>query len=144
MQRVVIALIVVLLMAVSATAQDRTQEAELQPVATVEAPIVDNVTGTENSDVQIVYVEVMPVWVLPTFAGLLALIGLLTFLLYRMGAANTELVSEKTVQGLLKLVLDAAGDIAKRTPTTLDDTFIGIVRGEAVKEPTPPAAGQPG
>jgi len=129
MKTYLLMIMLMLLLAGSVVAQDATPDA---PMAVV--------TG---ADVTTVYIEVLPVWVLPAFALLLGLVGFLIFVIYKQGGKLAEMVSEKGMIGLVKIAVDFAGSIAEKTPNKFDDAFIGLVRGEALKEPNAPVASPP-
>lgn len=120
MKRWILALIF-LLLAVPVFAQEVTPEAP--GITVVEAPTVTTV-----------YVEVMPVWVLPAFALCLATMAFLIFVIWRQGGKLAEMLSEDAVQGLIKIGLDFARDLANKTTTPIDNAFLDVVAGE-VKPP---------
>lgn len=123
-----IALLFSVLVALPALAQngdltvEPTAAATSEPVAT--APVA--ITPT----IQYVYIDVLPEWVLPAFAILFAVIAFLIFVIWRQGGKLAEMLSEKAVQGLIKIGLDFARDLANKTATPLDNALLNVVAGE--------------
>lgn len=122
MKRIIIALLVVLVYATGALAQDA--------VATVE-PVTDAAPIVEATPI---YIEVMPSWVLPVIAILLATIGLQAVANYKQGVHLKDMISEKAFSSLIGIVRDVAKDIAARTENKLDDA---LVKGLLPDEPAP-------
>lgn len=122
MKRILIALLLVLVYATGALAQDA--------VATVE-PVTDAAPIVEATPI---YIEVMPSWVLPVIAILLATIGLQAVANYKQGVHLKDMISEKAFSSLIGIVRDVAKDIAARTENKLDDA---LVKGLLPDEPAP-------
>lgn len=142
MKRWILALLLALLMAGNVMAQEETPDAN--PAATVEATQAAPVATVDSPAVQFVYIDVMPEWVLPGYALCFAAMAFMLFVIWRQGGKLSEMVSEKAMQGLIKIGLDFARDLANKTKTPIDNAILDVVAGE-VQPPvvnvtvTPPA-----
>ena len=121
MKTIIALLLLVFATTFTVNAQDAVATAE-PPAGVIEKPL---------DETTVIYVEVMPAWVLPGFGVMVAVMAFLVSLIYRQGTHLKDMISEKAFTGLLRIVLDVARDITARTPTKLDDALIGLLTPEA-------------